>query len=118
MIKDYKNYPFDITLAQLLEYMISQSDNNACDILIDYSGGINELEKFIHELGFNDISIKVNEKDMNSDIYNQYLNTSTPKDIVLMMKRVKDNNILSSSSFAFLENIPPVVVVGIGDMLA
>ena len=47
----------------------------------------------------------VNEKDMNSDIYNQYLNTSTPKDIVLMMKRVKDNNILSSSSFAFLENI-------------
>ena len=105
MIKDYKNYPFDITLAQLLEYMISQSDNNACDILIDYSGGINELEKFIHELGFNDISIKVNEKDMNSDIYNQYLNTSTPKDIVLMMKRVKDNNILSSSSFAFLENI-------------
>lgn len=105
MIIDNKSYPFDITLAQLLEYMISKSDNNACDILIEYSGGINELEKFIHELGFNDISIKVNEKDMNSDIYNQYLNTSTPKDIVLMMKRIKDNNILSSSSFAFLENI-------------
>lgn len=105
MIKDYQNYPFNITLAQLLEYMLSQSDNNACDILIEYSGGIKELEKFIRELGFDDINIKVNEKDMNSNIYNQYLNTSYPKDIVMMMKMVKENNILSNHSFAFLENL-------------
>lgn len=59
MIKDYQNYPFNITLAQLLEYMLSQSDNNACDILIEYSGGIKELEKFIRELGFDDININI-----------------------------------------------------------
>ena len=105
MIKDYKIYPFNITLAQLLEYMISQSDNNACDILIEYSGGIKEVEKFIHELGFNNIKIKVNEKEMNGDIYNQYLNTSSPKDIILMMKMIKEQDILSNSSFTFLENI-------------
>lgn len=105
MLKDYKYYPYNITIAKLLEYMISKSDNNACDILIEYSGGINELEKFIHELGFDNIKIKVNEKDMNRDIYNQYQNTSSPKDIVLMMKKVKENNIISNNSFAFLENI-------------
>ena len=38
MLKEYKNYPFNITISRLLEYMISQSDNNACDILIDYIG--------------------------------------------------------------------------------
>ena len=41
---------------------------------------------------------------MNSDIYIQFLNSSTPKDIVLMMKRVKDNNIPPSSSSSPLEN--------------
>ena len=105
MIKDYQSFPCKITLAQLLEHMISQSDNNACDILIEYSGGIKEVEKFIHEIGFNKINIKVNEKNMNSNIYNQYLNTSYPKDVILMMKMVRENNILSKSSLDFLENI-------------
>lgn len=105
MIKDYKNYPFKITLAQLLEYMISQSDNNACDILIDYSGGIKELETFVHELGYGEIKLKANEKDMNKNIDKQYLNTAYPKDVILMMKMVKDNHILSTSSFKFLESI-------------
>lgn len=104
-IKKYNNYPFDITLAQLLEYMISQSDNNACDILIQYLGGIKEVEKFIQELGYKDIKIKANEKDMNKNIYNQYLNLAYPKDVVLLMKAVKENNILSKPSLAFLENI-------------
>lgn len=105
MIKDYTNYPFNITIAQLLEYMISKSDNNACDILIEYSGGIKELEKFIHKLGYKNITIKVNEKDMNTKIDNQYLNTSYPKDIVQIMKMIKENNILSRSSLEFLEDI-------------
>ncbi len=105
MLKEYKNYPFNIKISKLLEYMISQSDNNACDILIDYIGGIKEIENFVYELGYGAINIKVNEKDMNTNIYNQYLNTSFPKDIVLIMKMVKENNILSNSSFAFLENI-------------
>lgn len=105
MIKKYNNYPFDITLAQLLEYMISQSDNNACDMLIQYLGGIKEVEKFIQELGYKDIKIKANEKDMNKNIYNQYLNLAYPKDVVLLMKAVKENNILSKPSLAFLENI-------------
>lgn len=105
ILKEYKNYPFNITISKLLEYMISQSDNNACDILIDYIGGIKEIENFVYELGYGAINIKVNEKDMNTNIYNQYLNTSFPKDIVLIMKKVKENNILSNSSFAFLENI-------------
>lgn len=105
MIKDYPKYPFDITLAQLLEYMISKSDNNACDILIEYSGGIKELEKFIHEFGYSDIKITVNEKEMNDNIYNQYLNTAYPKDIILVMKSIKDNNILTKSSLSFLEEV-------------
>ena len=104
MIKEHQNYPFNITLAELLEYMISQSDNNACDILIEYTGGIVALENFIHDLGFNDISIKVNEKDMNTNIYNQYLNTSYPKDIVFIMKKIKETDILSQPSLAYLEN--------------
>ena len=103
MTKNYLNYPFDITLSDLLYYMISESDNNACDILIEYAGGIKGFENFIHSLGYENIEIKVNEKDMNTNIYNQYLNISYPKDIIYLMKDIKENNILSEDSLKVLE---------------
>lgn len=44
--------------------MISESDNNACDILIEFTGGVAKLEKFIHDTGFTNIEISVTEKDI------------------------------------------------------
>lgn len=68
MLEDYTSFPFKISIANLLKYMISASDNNACDILIDYVGGIKEVQKYIHSFGFADIEISTTEKDMNKDI--------------------------------------------------
>ena len=33
-----------------MQYSISQSDNNACDILIEYAGGIKHINDYIHRL--------------------------------------------------------------------
>lgn len=38
--KKLPDQDFTITLRELMQYSISQSDNNACDILIEYAGGI------------------------------------------------------------------------------
>lgn len=65
MLKKHPRRPFEISLAELLEYMIAESDNNAADILLKYSGGTGQLEKFLHDLGFSGIDIRVNEKQMN-----------------------------------------------------
>ena len=73
MLKKHPRRPFEISLAELLEYMIAESDNNAADILLEYSGGTGQLEKFLHDLGFSGIDIRVNEKQMNQKAENQYL---------------------------------------------
>ena len=72
MLKKHPRRPFEISLAELLEYMIAESDNNAADILLEYSGGTGQLEKFLHDLGFSGIDIRVNEKQMNQKAENQY----------------------------------------------
>lgn len=41
----------DIPVKKLLQEMISQSDNNACDILVKRIGGIRKVENYIHSLG-------------------------------------------------------------------
>ena len=37
-----------IMFRELMQYSISQSDNNACDILIEYAGGIKHINDYIH----------------------------------------------------------------------
>ena len=105
MLKDYTTFPFNINIANLLKYMILQSDNNACDILINYAGGTDIIQKYIHSLGFVDVKISQTEIDMNKDIEKQYLNKAHPIDIIRAMKFVRDKNILTDDSCRFLDEL-------------
>ncbi len=105
MLKKYKNYPFEISYKELLGLMISQSDNNACDILIEETGGIKEIEDYINKLGFSEIELSVNEKEMNEDIEKQYLNKAFALDIVKILKKGQQGEILSKNSTDYLNRI-------------
>ena len=41
---------FNIDIADLLKYTLQQSDNNACDILFQYQGGVDTVNQYIHSL--------------------------------------------------------------------
>ena len=43
------------TFAELIEWSLKQSDNNACDLLFASCGQPGAVEKYIHTLGFKDI---------------------------------------------------------------
>ncbi|MFQ8626416.1 MAG: class A beta-lactamase, partial [Candidatus Gastranaerophilaceae bacterium] len=105
MLDKYKTFPFKISIANLLKYMISESDNNACDILIGYAGGTKEIQEYINSIGFVDVEISETEFDMNKEIEKQYLNQARPIDIIRAMKFVRDRNILSDASCKFLDEI-------------
>ena len=49
-LRKFPDQDFTITLRELMQYSISQSDNNACDILIEYAGGIKHINDYIHRL--------------------------------------------------------------------
>lgn len=105
MLKKHPRRPFEISLAELLEYMIAESDNNAADILLKYSGGTGQLEKFLHDLGFSGIDIRVNEKQMNQKAENQYLNQAAPSDVAGLIKLVLEKDVLSAEHRKFLSDI-------------
>ena len=105
MLKRYTKTPFKISVAELMKYMVSESDNNATDILLSYVGGISEVQKYLNILGFNDIGLFADEKMMEADIQNQYLNKATPLDVISLMKTVREGKILSTDREEFLDNI-------------
>lgn len=61
--------------------MSQKSDNNACDILFNYTGGVSYTDSYIRSLGINNFSISKTEDDMHKDLTACYENWSTPLEI-------------------------------------
>lgn len=92
----------DVPLSALLSYMVSQSDNIACDILIDLAGGEGAINEYIHSLGVKDIAIAASEAKMASSWEVQFTNWSTPSAIVELLEILNKGTALSKTSNTFL----------------
>ena len=68
----------EMSIADLLRYTLQQSDNNACDILFNYQGGPDAVNKYIHSLGIRECAIVGTETTMHEDLNLCYENWTTP----------------------------------------
>ena len=68
-----------LTIAEILEYTVSLSDNVGCDVLLRLIGGPQVVENYIVQKGFKDFSVKINEEVMQNNWDKQFLNWTTPK---------------------------------------
>ncbi|MEZ5428483.1 MAG: class A beta-lactamase, subclass A2 [Pyrinomonadaceae bacterium] len=99
-------YPEGVTLtiSEILEYMVSASDNVGCDVLLGLLGGPQTVEKYFVKNKFKDLSIKVTERQTHAERDLQYQNWTTPKAANKVLKAFYDNKKerLSAKSYAFL----------------
>ncbi|NUN68712.1 MAG: class A beta-lactamase, subclass A2 [Bacteroidetes bacterium] len=92
------------TIAALIRYSVSQSDNAACDALLRLAGGPAAVERFFHSNGITDIAIVLNEETMQKDWEQMFLNWSTPLAATeaVRLLYVNRNGLLSTQSHRFL----------------
>ncbi len=81
----YPEGEIDLMLYELLDYMVSRSDNNVCDFLFRLMGGTKPVEAYIRELGFRNIKIAATEDEMHQSWKSQYTNTTTPFEITRLL---------------------------------
>ena len=74
----YPGQDIRISYLDIIGYTVSHSDNNTCDLLIGFTGGIDKVDSCIKSLGITDLNLTETEADMHEDIRNGYLNWSTP----------------------------------------
>ena len=103
MYKKYKSKKTTLSYGDLINYMVSQSDNNACNWLINFVGGIQNVNAFIKDLGIDQIQLIETEKSMEQDIGRSYNNWSTPLSVTQFLRKVYTEKVLSDRHFAFLE---------------
>lgn len=99
-------YPEGATLplSELMRYALSWSDNAACDVLLRLLGGPLVVETYFKQLGFTNISIKINEQTMQGDWDKQFLNWVTPREMNRILQAFYENKQgwLSAESHAFV----------------
>lgn len=93
---------FYMPIRELLQYSVSRSDNNACDILFAFLGNTDYVEKYIKDLGIQQIAITKTEKEMSEDFKNQYDNWTTPYAAVQLLEIFRQQELFASVYKDFL----------------
>lgn len=93
------------TYRELLTYTVSHSDNNTCDFLIDFAGGIDRVDAYIRSLGIDAFQLAETEDTMHEDILNCYNNRSSPLAVVRLLEKLYTEPLLTAEHFRFLEHL-------------
>jgi beta-lactamase class A len=100
--KKFPEGEVDLTIAELLDYSVSQSDNIACDILFNLAKGTKHVNEYIYSLGISGMEIKATEHEMRSDWKILYTNWSKPMEMSHLLEGLYQQKYLSDSSNTFL----------------
>ncbi|MFA6060879.1 MAG: class A beta-lactamase, subclass A2 [Taibaiella sp.] len=101
----YPDGNVDITIAELLKYSVSLSDNIACDILFRAIKGTAIADQYVKQLGVKNMAIKATEKEMAASGKVQYTNYSTPYAMVQLLDIFHSKEKLSAASTDFLMDL-------------
>lgn len=95
----------DIPLSEMIKYVVAQSDNNTCDILLNKIGGLKTVENYIHKIGVTDFWAVANEKMMHKVDGAIYKNLTTANASNLLLTKLYTESVLKKNSKDFLIKI-------------
>jgi beta-lactamase class A len=103
-ILDENSQGREYSLAELLQYMVSESDSTACDALLRLIGEPQRATKYLRDLGVDDIVIANTENEIQfaQDPSLQYRNYATPDAAVNLLRAFHQGRGLSESSQTLL----------------
>jgi beta-lactamase class A len=101
--------PAKKTVRELLELMIMNSDNVACDKLLGLVGGPRAVDARLRALGIAHVAIRYTEVELQAGKGD---NTATPADMVALLAKIARHDALSAASAALLEDLLSRVTTG------
>jgi beta-lactamase class A len=104
-IRDENPQGVELSLAELLKYMVSESDGTACDVLLKLVGGPEVVTQYLRDLGVNGIVVANTEKEIGQNKAVQYRNYASPNAAVVLLRALHEGQGLSESSQALLRKL-------------
>lgn len=93
-----------LTIKEILQYTVAESDNVGCDILLKLIGGPQVVDAYFKKNNIKDLSIKTNEATQQANWDLQFQNWTTPDaaNDVLAKFYYNKTKLLSAKAYAFI----------------
>lgn len=102
---EYPEGNMEFSLADLLRYTVSKSDNNTCDVLFRLVGGPQFVNQYFMERNITGMQIQNTEDEMHQDWNLQYTNYCYPYTQIELLKGLLQAKFISDSSSKYLLNL-------------
>ena len=119
MMKDYSAPVISLTVRDLLRYTLSQSDNNASNIMFKNMLNTAQTDSFIAKLiPHSSFQIAYTEEEMSADHDKAYSNYTSPLGAAMLMNRLFTESLISNEKQDFIKNALKECKTGIDMIVA
>jgi beta-lactamase class A len=101
-VRDQHPQGADVSLRELLRFMVSESDGTASDVLLRLAGGPEAVTAYVRGLGIDSVTIATSEAEMARDNRVQYRNKATPNGMTQLLRAFQNGRGLSPASRTLL----------------
>jgi beta-lactamase class A len=92
----------ELTVNELMAWMLKESDGTASDVLMKLAGGAAAVQMYLTDLPVPDLIVLNTEKELGRDSSAQYRNSATPDAAVALLRALYERRGLSETSQALL----------------
>jgi beta-lactamase class A len=79
----------ELSVKELIQYAISESDGTASDVLMNLAGGASKVQVYLTSIGADNINVVNSEKEMAQDWQVQYDNWASPQAAVSLLLKMR-----------------------------
>lgn len=101
-IRDKHPNGTELSVSELMGWMLRESDGTASDVLMKLAGGPEAVQAYLTELKITDMIVLDTEKALGQDHSVQYRNWTTPEAAIALLRALHERRGLSEQSQAFL----------------
>jgi beta-lactamase class A len=111
-IRDKNPNGVDLSVRELLGWMLLESDGTASDVLMKLAGGPAAIQAYLSKLGIKDMIVLDPEKAFAQDHSLQYRNWATPAAAIALLTALQEHRELSQASQSLLLKLMSESVTG------
>ncbi len=111
-IRDKYPNGVDLSVSELMGWMLLESDGTASDVLMKLAGGPEAVHAYLTELGIKDMIVLDTEKAFAQDQSLQYRNWASPEAAVALLRALHERRGLSESSQGLLLKLMTESITG------
>jgi len=101
-IRDKNPNGAELTVSELMGWMLLESDGTASDVLMKLVGGPEAVQAYLNELKITEWIVLNSEQEIGQDWQTQYRNWATPEAAVALLRSLHERRGLSESSQTLL----------------